>query len=73
MDKLLGVSDVDGVGVHADSTEEGMAGDDDRCQWIELHNVLHPRHDVADEVAVDKVRRCPAVRSRGERPAGLGY
>ena len=35
-------------------------------RWIEFHNILHPRLDVPDEVAVEEMRRCPVVRSQGE-------
>ena len=66
MDEALGVGDVDGEGTHADSTESDMTGNDDRRRWVELHDVLHPRLDVTDEMAVDEVRRCPTVQIHGE-------
>ena len=74
MEEVLGVGDADGEGAHADSAARAATDNDDRRRWVELHDVLHPRLAVADEVVVDEVRRFPAVRSRDklQRPRSSG-
>ena len=66
MEKAFGFGDANGEGACVDSAERAVADDDDRRRWVELHDVLHPLLDVTDEVAIDDMRRCPAVRSHGE-------
>ena len=52
----LGISGAGGEGAHPDSAENAVAGDNDRCRWVELHGVLHPQLDVINEGAVDELR-----------------
>ena len=66
VEKALGVGHANGEGDYTDSSERAVAGTDGRRKWIEPYDILHPRLDVADEVAVDEVRRCFAVQSHGE-------
>ena len=54
MDEALDVGDVDGEGTHTDSADV-VTGNDNRRRWIELHDVLDPRLDVADDMPVDEV------------------
>ena len=61
VDKVLGAGDPDGQGAIADFAEGAVVDDDDRCRWLELHDILYPRLDVTDEVATDEVPRCPAA------------
>ena len=56
VEKALGDSDANGADAHADSAEHAVARDDDNRRWINLHDVLHSRLDISDEVAVDEVR-----------------
>ena len=53
------------IGDHTDTAASAVTGEDDCCNWIELDNVLCPPLDVADDAAVDEVRRRPAVKSYG--------
>ena len=66
MEEVLGVSYANVGSAHADSSECAVAIDDNHHRWVELHDVLHSRLDVDDEVTVDEMRRCSAVRSHGE-------
>ena len=65
-DEALDIGNADGEGAHFDSAEGVVASDDHRRRWVKFHDVLHPRLDIADEVAVDEVRRCPTVQNHGE-------
>ena len=38
-----------------DSSKCAVAGNDDRRRWMELHDILHPRLDVADEVTINEM------------------
>ena len=55
MKEVLGLGDANGKGAHADSAEGTVARDNDCRRWVEFHDVLYPRLDVTDEVAVDEV------------------
>ena len=51
-----GIVDADGERAQVDFAEGSLADDDDRHRWVKLHDILYPRLNVADEVAVDGVR-----------------
>ena len=55
VENALGVSDVNGEVNHADSAKSAVASDNDRHLYVELNDVLHPRVDVSDNVALDEV------------------
>ena len=55
VEKSLGVGHANGEGARADSSEYAVAGNNDRRQWIESHDVLLSCLDVANEVAVDEM------------------
>ena len=54
----MGDGDANGAGAHADPAERAVVSYNDRRRWVELHDVLHARHDVSDVVAVNELRRC---------------
>ena len=55
MEKSLAIDDANSEGAHFDSTERAVAGDGDHRRWVELHDILHPRLDVTDRIAVDEI------------------